>query len=48
MRLGMCRPHHGEIAFSLLFLGLLALAAPLFALEAAAAASTSACFGSST
>jgi hypothetical protein len=33
-RMAMCRPHHGEIGFSILFLGLLLLEAPPLALAA--------------
>ncbi len=36
-RMAMCRPHHGEIGFSILFLGLLLLKAPPLALAAVAA-----------
>lgn len=36
-RMGMCRPHHGEVGFSILFLGLLLLEAPPLALAAVAA-----------
>jgi hypothetical protein len=36
-RMAMCRPHHGEIGFSILFLGLLLLEAPPLALAAVAA-----------
>lgn len=36
-RMAMCRPHHGEIGFTLLFLGLLILEAPPLALAAVAA-----------
>ncbi len=36
-RMAMCRPHHGEIGFSILFLGLLLLESPPLALAAVAA-----------
>jgi hypothetical protein len=36
-RMAMCRPHHGEIGFTVLFLGLLFLEAPPLALAAVAA-----------
>lgn len=36
-RMAMCRPHHGEIGFTILFLGLLLLEAPPLALGAVAA-----------
>lgn len=36
-RMAMCRPHHGELGFSVLFLGLLVLEAPPLALAAVAA-----------
>jgi hypothetical protein len=36
-RMAMCRPHHGEIGFTVLFLGLLLLEAPPLALGAVAA-----------
>ncbi|HEX7183818.1 MAG TPA: hypothetical protein VF756_18460 [Thermoanaerobaculia bacterium] len=36
-RMAMCRPHHGEIGFTILFLGLLLLEAPPLALAAVAA-----------
>jgi hypothetical protein len=36
-RMAMCRPHHGEIGFTILFLGLLVLEAPPLALAAVAA-----------
>jgi hypothetical protein len=36
-RLAMCRPHHGEIAFTILFVGLLLLDAPVWALGVVAA-----------
>ena len=36
-RMAMCRPHHGEIGFTILFLGLLILEAPPLALAAVAA-----------
>jgi hypothetical protein len=37
LRMAMCRPHHGEIGFTVLFLGLLLLEAPPLALGAVAA-----------
>lgn len=37
-RMAMCRPHHGEVGFTVLFLGLLVLEAPPLALAAVAAA----------